>query len=173
MTDFEKALNSNLEGLLLFAQSKLNSPQLAADAVQDSLVKALIKQDSLKDDEKIRSWLYQILRNTINDLYRSNSKNKIDTIDTDKIIAEDEIDRLACRCIEKLLPTMNDDYAFLIRELELNQKAVKEIAKELKIKPENLKVKRFRARQQLKQRLEETCQLCAAHGCINCDCDQN
>ena len=171
MTSFEQSLNSHLDGLLSFARSKINDPQLAADAVQDSLFKALKGRGSLKQNRSIRAWLYQILRNTITDLYRGNAGNPTDKADMDSFLNDEELDTLACTCMEKLIPTLNEDYAFMIRELELNQKPVKEIARQLNINEGNLKVKRHRARQQLKRRLEETCQMCAKHGCLDCDCD--
>jgi RNA polymerase sigma-70 factor (ECF subfamily) len=86
------------------------------------------------------------------------------------LIADNDMDRLACLCMEKLLPSMNEDYALLIRELELQQQPTKVIARKLNITPANLKVKRHRARMQLKQRLQQTCRLCAKHGCLDCDC---
>ncbi|OQW97505.1 MAG: RNA polymerase subunit sigma-24 [Thiothrix lacustris] len=38
-------------------------PALADDLVQDTLAKALEKQEQLKDDERLGAWLYKILHN--------------------------------------------------------------------------------------------------------------
>ncbi len=173
MSDFEHALNSYLDELLSFARSKINNPQLAADAVQDSLLKALRKRDTLRDESRLRSWLYQILRNTIHDLHRKSKHSLMEAADPDTIATQEEMERIACRCIEKLLPALNRDYAYIISELELKQKPLKEVSERLDITPNNLKVKRHRARRQLKERLEQTCRLCAAHGCLDCDCEPN
>ena len=170
MNNFEKALNKHLDELLLFSRSKINDPELAADVVQDSLLKAVKAQESLKDEANIRAWLFSILRNTITDVYRKHSNAHLAIDNPENLAKPDEIDRLACSCMEKLIPTLNDDYAFLIQELELNQKPTSLFAKETRITKSNLKVKRHRARQQLKQRLEETCGLCAKHGCLDCNC---
>lgn len=169
MTEFENSLNNHLDELLSFARKRLNDPQLAADAVQDSMLKALKARDKLRKNESTRAWLYRILRNTITDLYRRNSV-AVSIPDPDAILVENDFDTMACNCIEKLLPTMNKDYAFIISELELKQKSTPETALQMKITPDNLKVKRHRARRQLKQRLEQTCGLCARHGCLDCDC---
>ncbi len=172
MSEFDLALKAYLDEMLSFARSRIRDPQLAADAVQDSLLKALSKKDSLRDEQNLRAWLYQILRNTITDLYRGNKRHITDPLDDpDSLAGQEELERIACGCIEKLLPTLNADYAYIIRELELRQQPVKEISARLEITTNNLKVKRHRARQQLKQRLEQTCRLCAAHGCLDCDCD--
>ena len=44
------------------------------------------------------------------------------------------------------------------------------VAERLDITRNNLKVRHHRARQQLRERLEETCRTCATHGCIDCTC---
>ena len=170
MTPFEKTLNAHLNELLNFARSKLNNKELAADVVQESLLKALKARQTLKDETNIRAWLYSILRNTITDLYRKQTKNKQETLNPDTVYSTDEIDQIACTCMEKLIPSLNKDYAVLIRELELKRTPTQELAKHLNLSANALKVKRHRARQQLKQRLEETCNLCAKHGCLNCTC---
>ncbi len=170
MKEFEKALNNHLDGLLLFARSKINDFELAADVVQDSLLKAVKSKNSLKDETNIRAWLFSILRNSIIDIYRKSAHNKTENVDPESIVLESEIDMLACTCMEKLIPTLNKNYAFLVQELELKQRPTTAIAKELNITENNLKVMRHRARQQLKQRLEKTCQLCAKHGCVDCTC---
>jgi RNA polymerase sigma factor (sigma-70 family) len=170
MKEFEKALNNHLDGLLLFARSKINDFELAADVVQESLLKAVKSKNSLKDETNIRAWLFSILRNSIIDIYRKRAHNKTEVVDPESIVLESEIDMLTCTCMEKLIPTLNKNYAFLVQELELKQRPTTDIAKELNITENNLKVMRHRARQQLKQRLEKTCKLCAKHGCIDCTC---
>ena len=44
------------------------------------------------------------------------------------------------------------------------------VAASLGITKSNLNVRIHRARQQLKQRLEENCRVCAKHGCLDCQC---
>jgi len=170
MTDFEKSLNDHLNELLLFTRSKVNDPQLAADIVQDSLLKALKAKDNFEEGTNIRAWLYTILRNTISDVYRKKTAQPLDEKALENLATTDDIDQLACRCMEKLIPSMKQDYALLIRELELRQRSTRDVAERLHISAANLKVKRHRARLQLKQRLQETCRLCARHGCLDCDC---
>ncbi|MFQ5570498.1 MAG: RNA polymerase sigma factor, partial [Rhodothermales bacterium] len=75
-----------------------------------------------------------------------------------------------CRCFEALLPTMHPDYALLIEALELGDEDPQAVADRLGITRNNLKVRRHRARQQLRERLHETCRTCAEHGCLDCSC---
>lgn len=68
------------------------------------------------------------------------------------------------------MPTLKPEYAALIEELELTDSDPARVAERLGITLNNLKVRRHRARQALRKRLEETCRTCAEHRCLNCTC---
>ena len=70
------------------------------------------------------------------------------------------------------LPALKPDYATLLRRLDLNGEASAPVAASLGITRNNLIVRLHRARRQLRERLEQTCRLCAKHGCLDCHCDQ-
>lgn len=59
-----------LDQLTAFAKSRLADKDLAADAVQEAVTKAVKAAPGLKEQEKLLPWLYAILRNTIADLAR-------------------------------------------------------------------------------------------------------
>lgn len=56
------------------AYSYLNSREEALDAVQTAVCKALEKQDSLKDADAMRTWVYRILVNVCTDLLRQRKR---------------------------------------------------------------------------------------------------
>lgn len=57
--------------------NKLNTSD-ADDVIQETFIKVFEKIDTLKDDSKFESWLWTILRNNMNELYRkSNKKNNV------------------------------------------------------------------------------------------------
>ena len=70
MNNIETVLLENLKEFLGFARKRLGDPELAADVVQDSLLKALKAADQIRDEESAKAWFYRILRRTIIDLYR-------------------------------------------------------------------------------------------------------
>ena len=45
---------------------------MTEDILQDVFIKIHLKIDTLKDESKIKPWLYQITRNRIMDYYRQN-----------------------------------------------------------------------------------------------------
>ena len=173
MTTLESNLLEHLDAVLGYARKKIGDPDVAADVVQESLLKALEAAPTLRDDDKVLPWFYRILNNTITDLYRRRGVEAryqpVLAQDLDAAV-EPEAYAVVCRCFEPLLPTLKPDYAALIKALELGDEDPRAVAARLGITPGNLKVRRHRARQQLRRRLEETCRACAVHGCLDCSC---
>jgi RNA polymerase sigma factor (sigma-70 family) len=173
MNTIENHLLDNVKEYVGFARKRVSDPELAADAVQESLLKALKAADQIRDEENAKAWFYRILRRTIIDLYRRRDAQ-------DRALAElehelnappdVEEERIVCACMERLLPMIAPRYADVIRQLDLDEKSPEAVAETLGISRNNLNVRLHRARQQLKQRLEETCRVCARHGCLDCDC---
>jgi DNA-directed RNA polymerase specialized sigma24 family protein len=75
-----------------------------------------------------------------------------------------------CECFKELIPALKPEYAEVIEALDLREEDPGSVAERLGVTRANLKVRAHRARQQLKTRLEETCRMCAKHGCLDCSC---
>jgi RNA polymerase sigma-70 factor (ECF subfamily) len=168
-------LLANLGAFQAFARHRLNDDQLAADAVQESLLRALKAGDKLTDDENLLAWFYRILRNVLTDLHRRRTTqtvamerfaNEVDATTGE----DDEIHRTACACLSGLLPTLRPDYAQVLQLADLDGRTPEAVAQEVGITRGNLKVRLHRARRQLRERLEQTCRACATHGCLDCTC---
>lgn len=169
----ENQLLSELEAFTAFARSRVGDPHLAADVVQDSLLKALKSIDQVRDDEQVVAWFYRILRHTIIDLYRrrDTARRTIERLEQESDAPPDaEEERVACACVESLIPTLKPEYAELIRELDLAGRDPAAFALEHGISANHLRVRHHRARRQLRERLEATCKICATHGCLDCGC---
>lgn len=170
----ESFLLTNRESVLGFIRSKVGDDALAEDILQDSLLKAIISAPDIHDDDKLVSWFYRIIRNAIIDAYRRQAaaarrleKYALDQDDSE-LPPEDEA--ILCSCIKDLLPSLKPEYALLIETMDLGAMAPEDMAKRLDITRNNLKVRHHRARLQLRERLEQTCRLCAEHGCLDCTC---
>ncbi len=173
MDPIEEVLLRHRGKLLGFIQKRISDPDLAEDVLQDGLLKALRSADELRDEELFLHWFYRILNNAIIDTYR---KKNVEMRYLESYAREADLevgpeDRAAiCECFRELLTVMKPEYAELIERLELQPGDPSLVAQQLNIQPNNLKVRRHRARQALKQRLEETCRTCAVHGCLDCTC---
>ncbi len=169
-------LLANLAAFQGFARRRLGDEQLAADAVQESLLRALKSERSLSHDENLLAWFYRILRNVLTDLHRRDAvQSKALERFADEFTLSGEgaadVEQTACACFRGLLPTMRPEYAQVLQLSDLDGQPSDVVAKEVGITRGNLKVRLHRARRQLRDRLEQTCQLCAKHGCLDCHCN--
>lgn len=173
ISKLESHLTSNRDKLLAFVRSKVEDSVRAEEILQESLLKAIEAAPDLEDEEKLVSWFYQIVRNAITDHYRrqqtkkKNVKQYAQEKDFD-VTPEDE--ETICSCFRELLPTLKEEYREVIEAVELGDKSAEQMAERLGITRNNVNVRRYRARQKLKERLEETCRTCAEHGCLDCTC---
>ena len=87
-------------------------------------------------------------------------------------VEQEEIRRI-CTCFTSIIPTMKPEYGEVIERIDLQGKEQDEVADELGITRNNLKVRLHRARTQLRERLEQTCRSCATHGCLDCSCSHD
>ena len=173
MQRIETQLLQELEKFTAFVRGRIGDPHLAADVVQDSLLKALKSANQLRDDESAVAWFYRILRHSIIDLYRrrATSQTALDRLERELNAPPDkEEERAICGCIESLIPALNTDYAELIRRLDLAGESPETVSAALGMTTNNLRVRHHRARRQLRERLEQTCRMCAKHGCLDCTC---
>ena len=173
MAVIESSLLDHRERLLAYIRGKIADPTVAEDILQDSLLKALRAAPALQDEEKLLPWFYRIINNTIIDLYRHRHvrSKHIGEYEEGSIPHVDEADvATLCGCFRELLPALKPEYAELIEHLDLSEGDPEQVADRLGITRNNLKVRRHRARQALRQRLEESCRMCATHGCLDCTC---
>lgn len=174
-SEVEKHLLANLHEFVGFAQKRLRDADLGADAVQESLLKAIGSRDQLRNVESAKAWFYRILRRTIIDLYRRRDARvrAFETLQREVSgPPDDEEERLVCACMNELIATLAPQYGDLIRRIDLNSEDPVAVAASLGISKNNLTVRSHRARRQLRQRLEQTCRVCAQHGCLDCHCSK-
>jgi RNA polymerase sigma-70 factor (ECF subfamily) len=172
----ERQLLDRRAALLGFIRSKVGDDDLAEDILQESLLRALQSAPELEDEEKLVPWLYRIIRNAITDSYRRHAAaaRRLEQLALEHPQEEPPAEDHAalCACFRAVLPTMKPEYAQLIEAMDLGSEGPEQVAERLDITRNNLKVRHHRARQQLRERLEETCRTCARHGCIDCTCQR-
>ncbi len=173
MEKIQTQLLESLNEYVAFARKRLSDPELAADAVQDSLLKALNAADGVRDDKNVKAWFYGILRRTIIDLYRSRDvyRRAVAQIQSDLSSPFEGEEQVVCGCIDTLIPTLKPQYSTLLQRLDLGGETRESVAANLGITTNNLTVRLHRARRLLKERLTQTCRLCARNGCLDCTCD--
>src|SRR5690606_18580591 len=175
--DLERHLRQERRRLLALARGIVGDPDLAEDVLQESLLRALRAAPDLDYDAPIAPWLATVVRNAALDAYRKERRagEALARYAAEAAGAEDdaplpaEEQAAVCACVLDLVPTLKPEYAAVI-EADLAERDPEDVAEELGVTRNNLKVRRHRARRQLRARLEATCRLFAAHGCLDCTC---
>lgn len=170
------------KAFLAFLRRHLPDAEIAEDIFQQSLLKALTKQDSIQAPESIVPWFYRILRHALIDFYRARgSEDRKNEAFLQEILRDEGGDLLAgpelqasiCGCMKALIPSLKPEYASLIQGIDLEGRPLGDISSELGISSNNLSVRLHRARQALKASLIRSCGACTEHGCLDCTCKKN
>ena len=173
MADTATILLENLDAFTGFARAQLGDGELARDAVQDSLLKAVTSEHQPAEADAVR-WFYRILRRTIIDLHRRRDTRERALARYEADAAPDaEETRILCACFERLLPELPEQYRDLIRRVDLEGNSPTAIAAERGVIANALTVQLHRARRRLRELLEATCRVCATHGCLDCTCGED
>lgn len=163
-----------------FLSKRLGDAALAEDLLQQCFMKAMAHFHSIKQMDKVIPWFYQILRHALIDFYRSQETdakrfqtflNETETLGTHQVPSLDELHPTICACLDRLLVKLKPAYADLLRRIDLSGESLQSVAKDLQITTNNLTVRLHRARQALRQSLENACGICSKHGCLNCTCE--
>jgi len=95
------------DNLRRFILNKVKDEALADDLLQETFIKIHSKIDSLHDETKVQSWVFQIARNLINDHYRK--PNPISIVEVPEIIdTEPEPDEAMTETIRDMVLFMKD-----------------------------------------------------------------
>lgn len=73
-------LADEVPNLLRYARTLVRDPQLGEDLVQDTLVRALARADSFRDESSLTTWLHSILHNLAVDHFRHSWEDATDDV---------------------------------------------------------------------------------------------
>jgi RNA polymerase sigma-70 factor, ECF subfamily len=147
------------DSLRRFIRKRVNDPQDAEDILQDVFIKIHNRIDTLQDEQRLVSWLYQITRNTIIDHYRKQHP----WMDLSGLVVEDQVEvepspsaEIAAGLIN-FIACLPEKYrqALLLTEFEGFSQA--QLAESLGISLSGAKSQVQRGRAQLRQALLECC----------------
>ena len=146
--------------LSVFIKTRV-ADDVAEDILQDVFIKIHSRIDSLKENTKLESWLYQITRNAVIDYYRSKrpTEQLPDWIKQTQP-GEDEIIRQELSsCLAPMIEQLPDKYRVAINLSEIERKTQKEVAELENISLSGAKSRVQRGRALLKSMLHDCCQI--------------
>lgn len=161
-----------------FLEHRVENAADAEDILQTAFLKGVEKGNAVREHESVVPWFYRLLRNAITDYYRHRGAEGR-ALQRAAGFAEDadqplpEVERAICRCMYDLLPTLPEDYATLLRRVDLEDASIAEVVAETGWTPNNVRVKLHRARSALRKQLELSCGSCTEHGCLDCTCGRS
>jgi RNA polymerase sigma-70 factor (ECF subfamily) len=158
--NIEQILVEFKQELFGFVLKQIKDEDTAKDIHQEILIKIFTKYQSLKNEESLKSWIYQIARNTITDYFRRNNITDTEisenyfSFDTD-LTREDEL----MPCINLFIQQLRPNYKQALEFTYLENNSQKELADKLNISHSGAKSTVQRARQQLKKMFEQCCKI--------------
>jgi RNA polymerase sigma-70 factor (ECF subfamily) len=126
----------------------------AEDIVQDVFLKVHSRLGQLKESEKLAGWIFQIARNTITDYFRLKNKT-INSSDVDWETESKPLNDCVSGCLRDMMTTLPDKYKTALELTEIKNVSQLELAKQLNISYSGAKSRVQRARQMLKEKMDE------------------
>ena len=170
-------LVSRHKQFLDFVSARVANRSEAEDLLQEAFARGLEKGGALESDESVVAWFYRLLRNAVIDHYRRQSATRtaLELQPRDPAIEpefEAALEEAACQCVLSALEGMKPEYAQILRDVDVSERPIAEVAAAGGIAAGNARVRLHRARTALRERVEGICRTCATHGCMDCTCQK-
>ncbi len=158
LEQFEGLVNQYQREMINFHYRFVGNRPDAEDLAQETFLKAYLKFDTLREPEKVKSWLMSIARNTVVDFFRTNKDRSVSLEDAEvqhavrltgehphERIADAQVARELQQCIDRLV---KEDQA-IVRLLYYEGFSYQEIGDLLHMNQNTLKSRLHRARKVL------------------------
>jgi RNA polymerase sigma-70 factor (ECF subfamily) len=142
-----------------FILSRISDETAAEDILQEVFIKIHSNIDTLKDDSKIQSWIFQITRNSMNDYFRSIKKTNQHLFIPEEVEEDNSSDLMAdtLKDMVKMMDELPADDCEALCLTELGGMSQKEYAKKTGISYSGAKSRVQRAKIKLKDLLMNCC----------------
>jgi RNA polymerase sigma-70 factor (ECF subfamily) len=126
----------------------------ADDIIQDVFLKVHDRMDQLRETEKIVPWIFRITRNAITDHFRQQEKKRRAS-DVDWESERKPLNDCVSSCLLQMMGSLPAKYREALELTELKNLSQLELASELNISYSGAKSRVQRARQMLRERMDE------------------
>lgn len=146
--------------LSMFIRKRIAEDTDVDDVLQEVFVKIHTHITSLREEEKLQSWIYQIARNAITDYYRHQKRTlPLETVqeteEEDRVF--DDVVRELAPCLREMVEQLPEKYRQAVLLTEYEGLTQKELSVRLGISFSGAKSRVQRAREQLKNMLLACC----------------
>jgi RNA polymerase sigma-70 factor (ECF subfamily) len=142
-----------------FIRRNVRDPDAAEDVLQEVYLKIQGRINTLKDEEKIRAWVYRIARNAITDHHRARTPTmELEEVPDETRDAHDEgLEQQLSTTVKDMLDGLPPDHRQALRLTEYEGLTQRELADRLGISVSGAKSRVQRARAHLKTLLLDCC----------------
>jgi len=146
--------------LKAFLRSKISNPDDVEDLLQEVLIKTHNSIGTLRSQEKLKPWIFQLANNAIIDFYRKRRSVK-EVEEEDLWYGDDEeiIQQQLSECILPFINALPPETARLLKAIDIEGRSQKSYAVESGISYSTLKSRVQRGRTQLRGLFEDCCHL--------------
>jgi len=162
--EIEAIHNQFHKTLYSYILTRVRSAEDASDILQEVFIKISLKINSLADGERLKSWIFAIVRNTIIDYYRKSANNRSTAL-TDQVIndAIDENDEDATqgldKCLKGFIQQLPEEYRLIIIDSEIKGIKQKDLIKKYNLAYSSVRSRVQRGRARLKEMLTRCCKI--------------
>lgn len=144
--------------LLYYILKNVSNKNIAEDLLHEVFIKAHKNFDTLKEKEKIQSWLYKIASNTITDYFRKKRPNNINNEDLffEEQDEESVLNELSC-CLQTLIKELPIEQKNVLEAVYFKEQSLVEYSKERNLNISTVKSNSKRAKDKLKKVFNACC----------------
>jgi RNA polymerase sigma factor (sigma-70 family) len=166
-------LGRRRRAFLGFLRARTRADADAEDLLQQSLLKATEKIDTLRDQDRLAPWFYRILRRTLADsvAQRARDDQRIEALRAEAELGAQE-EAAFCACSLGFLEHMRPEYREMLRRVDIEGDAIADVAVSLGITSNNATVRLSRARAELRAELLRSCRTRSVASCSTCACER-
>lgn len=163
--DFWAIYHDYYQPVRYFIAGMVRDEWAADDLAQETFISAGQKLSTLREPDKVKSWLFRIARNKCLDYFRRAAASREDSNPLYEKIAESGTAKVQLRleqcemssCVQEKIDRLPETYRTVLVLFDLMEMSHQEIADILDDKVGNVKVRLHRARQALKEILKQEC----------------
>ena len=165
--DFWKIYDEYYDPVRKFILTYVRDEWVADDLIQDTFLRVQKNLDSVRDPEKISSWVFRIAYNLCHDHFRQSKRSslnnhliqaEIPTFKEAMVQKELEQNQMG-QCVQDKMDLLPKDYRTVLILFDIMAFSQQEIAEILSTSVSNVKVRIHRARKKMRGILEEHCSL--------------
>lgn len=148
-----------------FVATRVSDPHAAEEVTQDVMLKVQTHLDALPPEDKLPAWVFTVARNTIVDHYRSRALRDHADIDDAEPVADDtDVEQQAAlggltECLGRMVEQLPEPYRAAMKMADFDGLRQQEIADRAGISLSGAKSRVQRARQQLREWIEDCCKI--------------